>query len=185
MKKEKNGFSNIQNLDPSIIVELRYATTNNFTHQIIYDFTTAIARTGTAQKLANASLILRKKGYRLKIWDAYRPVSAQQKLFEVYPDPTFVSPPDPNFSHQKGVTFDLTITDLNGIELEMQTGFDDFSKLAYRDSPRTAEQEKNYQTLDQAMNTAGFVGYPNKWWDYRDTESDFYEPAAADPNDYH
>ncbi|KRM95830.1 d-alanyl-d-alanine dipeptidase [Liquorilactobacillus aquaticus DSM 21051] len=184
MKKEQTEFSNIQKLDPSIIVELRYATTNNFTHKIIYNFTTAIARTGTAQKLSKASQALFREGFRLKVWDAYRPVSAQKKLFEVYPNPTFVAPPNPNFSHQKGVTFDLTLTDLNGTEMEMQTGFDDFSKSAKRDSFRTAEQEKNYQILNQAMIAAGFVGYSNEWWDYRDTESDLYQPAAADPNDY-
>ncbi|KRL03002.1 M15 family metallopeptidase [Liquorilactobacillus capillatus] len=184
MNDIKTGFSNIQKLDPTIIVELRYATKNNFTHQVIYDFTTAIARTGTAQKLVIANKLLQQQGYRLKVWDAYRPVSAQQKLFDVYPDPTFVALPDPNFSHQKGVTFDLTLTDLAGKELEMPTAFDDFSKLAFRSSPRSPKLEKNYQLLNNAMLTAGFIGYPNEWWDYRDTESDFYKPLAADPNDY-
>lgn len=184
MDETKFGFSNIQKLDPTIIVELRYATTNNFTQQVIYDFTTAIARTGTAQKLVTASRLLREKGFRIKVWDAYRPVNAQKRLFDVYPDPTFVAAPNPNFSHQKGVTFDLTLTDLAGGEIEMQTGFDDFSTLAFRNSPRSAEQEKYYQILDQAMTAAGFKGYPNEWWDYRDTDSDIYEPRSADPNDY-
>ena len=53
-----------------------------------------------------------------------------------------------------------------------------------RDAPRTALQEKNYQLLDTAMTAAGFVGYVNEWWDYRDTEMDAYQPLAADPNDY-
>lgn len=181
---DKTGFTNIQTLDPSLLVDLRYATTNNFTHQVVYDFTTAIARTGTAEKLAAASAWLRPQGYRLKVWDAYRPVSAQERLFEVYPDPSFVAKPDPNFSHQKGVTFDLTLCDLAGNELEMQTAFDDFSANAHRDAPRTPVQEAHYQLLDQAMTQAGFVGYVNEWWDYRDAEMDAYQPRAADPNDY-
>lgn len=66
----------------------------------------------------------------------------------------------------------------------MQSGFDDFTGKAVRDYPRTATQEANYQTLLQAMTEAGFVGYENEWWDYRDTEMDSYGPLQADPNDY-
>ncbi|WP_334329397.1 M15 family metallopeptidase [Companilactobacillus sp. HBUAS59699] len=184
MPQQKTGFTNIQMLDPSIIVDLRYATTNNFTGKVIYDFTTAIARTGTAEKLAVASRTLRNQGYRIKVWDAYRPVKAQEKLFEVYPDPEFVAKPNPNFSHQKGVTFDLTLCDMNGKELEMPTLFDDFSEKAHRNAECSPEAEKNYQILDTAMHKAGFIGYENEWWDYRDSEMDDYGPAIADPNDY-
>ncbi|EQM55089.1 D-alanyl-D-alanine dipeptidase [Lactiplantibacillus plantarum EGD-AQ4] len=184
MEQALTGFTNVQRLDPDILVDLRYATTDNFTHQVIYDFTTAIVRTGTAQKLAQASAIVKQEGYRLKIWDAYRPVSAQKRLFEVYPDPEFVARPNPNFSHQKGVTLDLTLVDADGRDLPMPTPFDDFTALAHRDAPRTAEQDRYYQRLDEAMRAAGFVGYVNEWWDYRDADMDAYEPLAADPNDY-
>lgn len=184
MSQLKSGFTNIQKLDPSIIVDLRYATTNNFTGQVVYDFSTAIARTGTAEKLAAASEDLKKKGYRIKVWDAYRPVSAQERLFEVYPDPSFVAEPNPNFSHQKGVTFDLTICDLEGNELPMQTEFDNFTSDAFRSAPRSAIHDKNYHILNDAMIKAGFVGYENEWWDYRDNEMDSYGPASADPNNY-
>jgi len=184
MSSIETGFTNVQALDPSILVDLRYATPDNFTHHVIYDFTTAIARTGTAKKLAAASAALREQGYRLKIWDAYRPVSAQERLYAVYPDPSFVAKPNPNFSHQKGVTFDLTLCDADGNELEMQTPFDDFTTAAHRDQPRTPLQEKHYQILDQAMRDAGFFGYENEWWDYRDAQMDDYGPAAANPNDF-
>jgi len=184
MSPELNGFINIQKLDPNIIVELRYATTNNFTHKKIYDFNTAIVRTGTAHKLARASAAVQAQGYRLKIWDAYRPVSAQRRLFEVYPDPDFVAKPNPNFSHQKGVTLDLTLTDAAGHECPLPTAFDDFTPLAHRDAPRTAIQDQYYQLLNTAMLQAGFVGYVNEWWDYRDADMDDYQPLQADPNDY-
>lgn len=78
MEKELTGFTNIQKLDPEIIVDLKYATPDNFTGKVVYDFQTAIARTGTAKKLAHASKLVKDQGYRLKIWDAYRPVSAQK-----------------------------------------------------------------------------------------------------------
>lgn len=184
MQEELQGFTNIQKLDPDILVDLKYATSDNFTHQVIYDFTTAIARTGTAHKLAKASALVKAKGYRLKVWDAYRPVTAQKRLFEVYPDPNFVAPPDPNFSHQKGVTFDLTLTDSNGNDLPMPTAFDDFSPAASRTYPHTGAAKKYYTILNEAMVKAGFVGYENEWWDYRDSQMDEYGPRSADPNDY-
>ncbi|AVK61969.1 D-alanyl-D-alanine dipeptidase [Lactobacillus sp. CBA3605] len=184
MSPELTGFTNLQKLDPNIVVDLRYATPNNFTHQVIYDFTTAITRTGTAQKLAHANALVQTHQLRLKIWDAYRPVSAQKRLFEAYPDPEFVAPPDPNFSHQKGVTLDLTLVTATGEDCPMPTAFDDFSPLAHRDAPRTAIQDHYYQILNTAMTTAGFVGYANEWWDYRDAEMADYQPLAANPNDY-
>lgn len=182
---KSDEFLNVLTIDPNIIIDLRYATTNNFTHQKIYDFTTAIARTNTVKKLGLAAKLLEQQGYRLKIWDAYRPVAAQAKLFEVYPDPNFVLPPNPNVSHQKGVTFDLTLTDLDGNELEMQSAFDEFNETASRSyKGRTPLQQKHYDILNDAMTSAGFIGYPEEWWDYRDADMDSYGPASANPDDY-
>lgn len=186
MQTQLSDFVNLQTLTEDLIIELAYATPNNFTGQVVYDFTTAIARRGSAQKLVEASKILKKQGYRIKVWDAYRPVSAQLKLFEVYPDPTFVAKPNPNFSHQKGVTFDVTLTDLEGKELVMPTAFDDFSEKAKRSSKHLWSPEvlANYNLLNDAMTQAGFIGYPNEWWDFRDSQMDEYGPLSANPNDY-
>ena len=184
MDTKLTGFTNVQKLDPDIIVDLRYATNNNFTGHTIYDFTTAIARTGTAQKLAQASALVKKHGFRLKIWDAYRPTIAQERLFEVYPDPEFVAPPDPNYSHQKGVTFDLTLTFSDGQECPMPTGFDDFTGQARRSADWSSEAAKYHQILDSAMKKAGFIGYESEWWDFRDSQMDEYGPKQADPNMY-
>ena len=184
MPEKDPDFMNVLAVDPNIIVDLKYATSDNFTHQVIYDFTTAVARTGTVKKLGIASRLLYDQGYRLKIWDAFRPVTAQAKLFSVVSDPMWVAEPNPNYSHQKGVTFDLTLTDLDGHEVEMQSAFDDFTGKAKRSAPRTAIQEANYQRLDQAMTQAGFMGYENEWWDYRDTDMDTYGPKQTDPNLY-
>lgn len=182
---EPNGdFINLQKIDPSIIVDLKYATPDNFTGQTIYDFTTAIARVGTAQKLGIAAQLFKAQGYRIKIWDAYRPTTAQKRLYEVYPDPTWVATPNPNYSHEKGVTFDMTLTDLDGHELLMQSGFDDFSDRAKRNYHRTPVQERHYQLLNDIMTKADFQGYENEWWDFMDNDADQYAPAQVDPNDY-
>lgn len=182
--KFNQGYLNVKTIAPDVIVDLRYATTNNFTGKVIYDFDQAIAREDTVRKLAVASDNLKRQGYRIKIWDAYRPVYAQKHLFEVYPDPTWVAEPDPNFSHQKGVTFDVTLTDLAGNELEMPTAFDDFTAAAKRTAPRTQQIDKNYHILTDAMETAGFVGYENEWWDFRDADMDQFGPNQVDPKEY-
>lgn len=178
------GFINLQQIDDSIIVDLKYATTDNFTGQVIYDFTTAIARIGTAKKLGIAAQLFKAQGYRIKIWDAYRPTTAQKRLYDVYPDDTWVAQPNPNYSHEKGVTFDLTLTDLDGHELPMQSGFDDFSDRAKRNYARQPEQERYYQLLNTIMTKADFHGYENEWWDFMDNDADAYGPMQVDPNDY-
>ncbi|MBZ2200048.1 MAG: M15 family metallopeptidase [Lentilactobacillus hilgardii] len=184
--KKDQGYLNVHDVDPDIIVDLKYATTDNFTHQIVYDFDQAISRIDTVKKLGNASKILKDQGYRLRIWDAYRPIYAQKRLFEVYPDPIWVAEPNPNFSHQKGVTFDLTLTDQAGNNMEMPTPFDDFTGLAKRsEKPNwSTEAQKNYDILNHAMTQAGFVGYENEWWDYRDSNADKFGPLEVDPKDY-
>lgn len=182
--KKDQDYANLAEIDPTIIVDLRYATTNNFTHQVIYDFKQAIARIDTAKKLREANQALRKQGYRIKVWDAYRPVYAQEKLFEVWPDPTWVAKPNPNFSHQKGVTFDVTLTDMACNELEMPTAFDDFTAAAKRDAPRNTVADKHYRILTEAMEAAGFVGYENEWWDFRDADMAEFGPKPVDPKKY-
>lgn len=182
--KKNQGYINLKDIDPDIIVDLKYATEDNFTHQVVYDFDQAIARIDTAKKLGVASAALKKQGYRLRVWDAYRPTYAQLKLFEVYPDPIWVAEPDPNFSHQKGVTFDLTLTDMDGNDLEMPTPFDDFTGAAKRSAPKNPTAQKNYDILNNALTEAGFTGYENEWWDFRDTDADLFGPLEVDPKDY-
>lgn len=184
ISEDDKKFINITKIDDSIIVDLKYATADNFTKQKIYDFSIAVARVGTAKKLGIAANILKKQGFRIIIWDAYRPSYAQKKMFEIYPDPIWVAPPNPNHSHEKGVTFDLTLADMDGKEIEMQSKFDDFSNAAKRNAIRTPLQEYHYQVLHNAMTRAGFEGYENEWWDYQDTDASFYGPMQVNPNDY-
>ena len=118
---------------PDIYVELMYATDNNFTGVRIYDFTDAYLRYGTVKKLANVQKELKEQGYSLKIWDAYRPFEAQQKLWEVYPDPNYVANPANGMKkHNLGGTVDITMVAADGSVISMPTEFDDFSLKADR-----------------------------------------------------
>lgn len=163
---------------------LAYATEDNFTGQVIYDFTEAYLRYGTVQKLQQAAQVLEEKGLGLLIWDAFRPLSAQAKLWQICPDPAYVSHPlTGNRAHCRGSAVDVTLIDLQtGEMLEMPTGFDEFSALADRDfSDCTEEAAKNALLLQDVMESCGFSGYYAEWWHFSDTETypveEYFDPA--------
>lgn len=155
---------------PSVFVDLKYATTENFTGTVIYDFTDASLRYGTVKKLAAAQAALLQEGYCLKIWDAYRPVRAQFRLWEVCPNPVYVANPNTgDSSHSKGNTVDITLVRADGAEVPMPSGFDDFSALADRDySDVSQESARNAALLEQVLEQSGFIGYSGEWWHYSD-----------------
>lgn len=162
---------------PTIYIDLRYATPYNFTGQAIYDFSDAWLRYGTVKKLMAVQSTLMLKGYSLKIWDAYRPGSAQFKLWDVVSDATYVANPYMGHSsHSNGGTLDLTLVYLDGSAPEMPTDFDDFSLFADRDYSDVSETAgQNAQLLEQAMESAGFLGYTGEWWHFSDCEPYPYE----------
>ena len=167
---------------PDIYVELMYATDNNFSGVRIYDFTDAYLRYGTVKKLANVQIKLIDQGYSLKIWDAYRPFEAQQKLWEVYPDPNYVANPANGMKkHNLGGTVDITMVAADGSVISMPTEFDDFSLKADRDYSDIEDEEavKNVMILQNAMENNGFTGYQGEWWDYSDTVE--YEAVDFEP----
>lgn len=167
---------------PDIYVELMYATDNNFTGVRIYDFTDAYLRYGTVKKLANVQKELKEQGYSLKIWDAYRPFEAQQKLWEVYPDPNYVANPANGMKkHNLGGTVDITMVAADGTVISMPTEYDDFSLKADRDYSDIDNEEavKNVMILQNAMENNGFTGYQGEWWDYSDTVE--YEAVDFEP----
>lgn len=188
-------FAAVNEYIPEIAVELKYAAKDNFTGQVIYEFNDAYLRYGTVKKLIDVSKQLAEQGLYLKIWDAFRPPAAQVKLWEAYPDPNYVSNPHVKYSsHSRGNTVDVTLVDAQGKELEMPTGFDDFSALADRDytdcSPIAAA---NALLLQKTMEKNGFTGYFKEWWHYSDeTEypmEECFDPSAismwyADCNEY-
>lgn len=168
----KEEFARVQDYIPNIIVELKYAGEDNFTGNVIYDFTDAYLRYGTIEKLKNVQEEVMQYGYFLKIWDAFRPVSAQFKLWEICPIPKYVANPYGGYSsHSKGNTVDITLVNRDGTEIELPTGFDDFSDRADRDySDCTAEAAGNARYLEEAMQRNGFVPYSGEWWHFEDED---------------
>lgn len=179
---ENDEYVLVKKYIPDIYVELMYATDNNFTGVRIYDFTDAYLRYGTVKKLANVQKELKEQGYSLKIWDAYRPFEAQQKLWEVYPDSNYVANPANGMRrHNLGGTVDITMVAADGSVISMPTEFDDFSLKADRDYSDIEDEEavKNVMILQNVMENNGFTGYQGEWWDYSDTVE--YEAVDFEP----
>ncbi len=161
----------IKDYIPDMFIDLKYATTDNFTGQVIYESTDAYLRYGTVKKLMQVQAELEPLGYKLLLWDGYRPVEAQFKLWEICPDSTYVANPNNGFSsHSRGNTVDITLVTKDGKPVEMPTGFDDFTKEADRDYSDVSQAAgENAQLLEDIMEEAGFRGYSGEWWHYTDT----------------
>ena len=169
---------------PGIVIDLKYASTDNFTGQVIYESDDAYLRYGTVKKLMQVQEELNKQGLSLKLWDGYRPPAAQWKLWDICPDANYVSDPNKGFSsHSRGNTVDVTLADENGMELDMPTGFDDFTKRADRNySDCTELQRTNALLLEELMIRYGFKPYAKEWWHYSDTVK--YEVAYEISQDH-
>ena len=168
---------------PDALEELIYATADNFTGAVIYEFQDVYLRYGSVKKLMAVQEELSTMGLGIKIWDGFRPVSAQFKLWEICPDDTYVANPNKGYSnHSRGFAVDLTLVDRQGNELEMPTLFDDFSGKADRNYSDVSETGKNNSLLlESIMHKYGFQGYYGEWWHYNDTTR--YEVEHVfDPN---
>jgi len=150
------------------VLDIRYATTNNFTGEKIYSIAKAYARKPVAEALKKIQADLKSQGLGIKIFDAYRPYKATVKFYEVYGDTTYVASPYKGSRHNRGCALDLTLIDLKtGKELKMPTGYDSFSKDAWPTSPvKDPEALKNRTLLINVMEKHGFRVNSSEWWHF-------------------
>ncbi len=164
----ENELINLEKFIPGLVLEIRYATTNNFTGQKIYHLARAYARKPVAESLKKIQTDLKKQGLGLKIFDGYRPYSATVMFYETYHDTTYVASPYKGSRHNRGCAMDLTIIDLKtGDELPMPTEYDSFKKEAWPATPVADPViRKNRQTLINAMEKHGFKVNASEWWHF-------------------
>ena len=180
---QKQGLVDVQTVDPSMLVELKYSTTDNFVKQDVYgDLTRAYLQPMVAQKLRRASqwLQVRRPDLRLLIYDAARPQSAQWKLWNALPQysekqrRTYVADPREGSIHSYGCAVDLTLATADGRALDMGTPYDFFGPKAYprqeaqmlRSGTLTKLQVANRRLLRQAMQAGGFMPIAYEWWHF-------------------
>jgi D-alanyl-D-alanine dipeptidase len=166
-----DNLVNIKSIDPTIIVELRYATSDNIAGRALYPpDTPALVRPTTAVRLAKAQHFLRTRGYRLKIWDAYRPMAVQMELWRrAHHNQAFVADPleGDGSLHTWGVAVDATLVDADGQDVAMPTGFDEFTpaaRLHYAGEDPVIR--KHLKILLAAMREGGFFGMRKEWWHF-------------------
>lgn len=162
-----DGLVDVIALDSTIRLDVRYATTNNFTKAQIYDCPACLLRKEAAEALVKAHQTLKKKGLGLKMFDCYRPRPYQQRLWDKVPNPDYVTPPAKGSMHSRGAAVDLTIVDAKGKELEMGTPYDFFGEEAHTDYLKHTEKVlNNRKLLRETLEVVGFKGIRTEWWHF-------------------
>jgi len=160
----------LHQLIPSLVLDLRYAGTNNFMKRRMYPpgTTHTYLRKTAAAALASVQSQLNVDGYGLKIFDAYRPYSVTVQFWELVHDDRYVADPHQGSGHNRGIAVDLTLVDLHtGQELEMPTGFDNFTDSAHQDfAALSAKVLQNRQKLRSVMEKNGFLAFATEWWHF-------------------
>src|SRR5215831_1658670 len=173
----------IQSVNPTIVVELRYAGNNNLVKRPLYpQGMRALARPEVAEALTTAQTFLRRYQYGLKIWDAYRPVAAQTKLWEASRNSDYVANPEIGVGslHSWGIAVDGTLVDSWNRPVSMPTDFDDFTPAAmWRYAGSSPEIRAHVRLLQYAMHKAGFWGLRTEWWHFTIADWQNYLPQEV------
>ena len=163
------GFVDVRSVVPDAIVDLRYATANNFVGVQLYPADArCLVHESLAPGLATAAAALRAQGSTLVFWDCYRPHEVQVRMFAAVPDPAWVAKPGPySRSHETGRSVDVTLAE-GGRLVDMGTGFDDFSPraTAYATEGVSARAQANRARLRNAMAAGGLTVYSGEWWHF-------------------
>lgn len=177
-KNPAKQMSDLRAQVPGLILELCYAGTSNFMRQQLYPaITTTYLRKPAADSLRVIQQALKKSGLALKIFDAYRPYSVTEKMWEPVQDDRYAADPKKGSGHNRGVAVDLTIINLNTKEeLDMGTGFDNFSDTAHHAFTNLPEAIlQNRLLLKNIMEQHGFKALETEWWHYYLPDAKEYE----------
>jgi zinc D-Ala-D-Ala dipeptidase len=153
---------------PGLTVELRYATDDNFLGKAVYPATArCLLLKPVAARLAAVARALAPAGYRLHVWDCYRPLHVQWAMWRLVPRKGYVADPHTGSNHNRGAAVDLTLDSADGTAVEMPTPFDTFGPAAHHGSTAgTAAARENRERLRKAMVDAGFRPNRMEWWHY-------------------
>lgn len=164
---------------PDAVIDLRYATSDNFTGEVLYPKASCKLRRAVVRRLAKAADLLRAQDRRLLIWDCYRPSSIQAELWKRVPDERYVANPKTGSRHNRGAAIDVALVDLEGNPVELPTKFDDFSKAAHRSRALAGARGREAKRLHVAMTKAGFVPLPTEWWHFDAPDAAKYPVSDA------
>lgn len=164
---QQSDFVRLKDLSSDFVYELKYATPDNFLKQAVYDCGECYLRKNTAEALVKANKAFIQLGYRIKLFDCYRPLSVQKKMWKILPGTHYVANPAKGSKHNRGAAVDLTLVDAQGKELNMGTPFDFFGKEAHHTyTEHTKEVLENRKLLKETLNKYNFKSIYSEWWHY-------------------
>lgn len=157
----------LKKYDKDFVLDIKYATTDNFTKQVLYDCGRSFLRKKVAKDLLNAHKEFKKLGYRIKIFDGYRPHSVQFKMWDLTPDKRYVGNPHKGSMHNRGCAVDLTLIDSNGKEVDMGTPYDFFGEEAHITFKKLPVQVlENRKILRSILEKNGYRALETEWWHF-------------------
>lgn len=160
-------FVNLKEYSTDFVYDMKYATEDNFLKAKVYDCPECLLRLKTVKALIKANNDFLKKGYRIKLFDCYRPLSIQKKMWEIVSDPKYVADPKKGSIHNKGGAVDISLVDRNGKEVDMGTSFDFFGIESSHNYTNLSKKIKsNRKFLKAIMIQNGFNSFDSEWWHY-------------------
>jgi D-alanyl-D-alanine dipeptidase len=164
---DSNAFVNLKNYSNDFVYDMKYATTDNFLKEKVYPCDECFLRVKTVKALLQANKSFLDKGYKIKIYDCYRPKAIQKKMWKIVPDANFVANPKKGSIHNRGGAVDISLVDLNGKELDMGTQFDFFGKEASHNYLNFSDIILANRTfLKETMLRYNFKSFDSEWWHY-------------------
>ena len=164
---QQNDFVLLRSLSNDFLFDMKYATPDNFLKQAVYDCGECSLRKSTAKALVKANEEFKSLGYRIKLFDCYRPLSVQKKMWKILPGTHYVANPAKGSKHNRGAAVDLTLVDAQGKELDMGTPFDFFGKKAHHTCMTLPKKVlENRKLLKDVLNKYNFKSIFSEWWHY-------------------
>ena len=160
-------FVNLKDYSTDFVYNMKYATTDNFLKAQVYDCAECFLRLKTVKALVKANNEFMKKGYRIQLFDCYRPLDIQKRMWQIVSNPEYVADPAKGSIHNRGGAVDITLVDSNGKALNMGTPFDFFGpEASHHFENLSNELKQNRVLLKQIMQENGFVSFDSEWWHY-------------------
>jgi zinc D-Ala-D-Ala dipeptidase len=160
-------FVNLKDYSKNFVYDMKYATSDNFLKAKVYDCAECFLRLKTVEALISANDSFLKMGYKIKLFDCYRPLDIQKRMWKIVPNPSYVADPSKGSIHNRGGAVDITLVDANGNELDMGTSFDFFGIEASHNYQNFSQEIKeNRELLKKIMIENGFNSLDSEWWHY-------------------
>lgn len=165
-------FIKLKNFSADFIFDMKYATNDNFLKTKVYDCDECYLRMKTIKNLIDANAEFQSLGYRIKLFDCYRPLDIQKKMWKIVPNADYVADPKKGSIHNRGGAVDITLVDKNAKELDMGTSFDFFGPEASHNYQYFSRKiRKNRTLLKEVMLKHNFKSFDSEWWHYNLVDS--------------